>query len=66
MKITDATKCIRQTQKNAHPLHGQCRLSSNMEHGYVPGNHPRDDIQGFLKKKKKNHIFTLEFTLLRF
>ena len=52
MKITHATKRIQQPLKMRllyvakHEI-VQCRQGSKLGHGYVPGNHPRDDIDGF-------------------
>ena len=58
MKTINATKRIQQPMKMhvfymAKQQFEQCRRGSKLGHGYVPGNHPRDDIEGF----KKNMVF---------
>ena len=62
MKITHATKRIQQPIKipvldMANHQFGQCWRGSKLGQGYVPDNHPRDDIDGLKKKKQHNfHI----------
>ena len=61
MKITHVTKRIQQPIK-MHVLYmakhqfRQCWRGSKLGHGYVPGDHPRDDIDGFKINLKYVHI----------
>ena len=59
-KITHATKRIQPIKMHvlymAKHQFGQSRLGSKFGHDYVSGNYPRDDINGF---KKKKHNFDI-------
>ena len=65
MKISQATKRIQQPIK-IHVLDmvkhnfGECRRGLKLGHGYVLGNHPRDDIDGF---KNKNIFFVVHLKI---